>query len=153
VAQRHWNVGPASSGTCIHNYKKLTMEIVFKIVLFLIALFMILLILVQKGRGGGLAGALGGPGGSSAFGAKAGDAFTKITAYTALVWMFVCITATLYFSSGGAAAGGGEKFEGLDQRRSVSAPADTDAGADLDTPADPGVGGPTSETDDAPPAE
>lgn len=102
------------------------METLFKIVLFLIALFMILLILVQKGRGGGLAGALGGPGGSSAFGAKAGDKFTKFTAYTALVWMFVCICATLYFSSGGNAAGGGDKLD-IDQRRSVTAPADADS--------------------------
>ncbi len=111
------------------------MEALFKIVLFVIALFMILLILVQKGRGGGLAGALGGPGGSSAFGAKAGDAFTKITAYTALVWMFVCITATLYFASGGSAAGGGDKLDGLNQRKSVSVPAGADAAAVLDAAA------------------
>ena len=43
------------------------------------ALFLILLVLVQRGRGGWLAGALGGMGGQSAFGAKAGDVFTKIT--------------------------------------------------------------------------
>ena len=102
------------------------METFFKIILFVIALFMILLILVQKGRGGGLAGALGGPGGSSAFGAKAGDTFTKWTAYTALFWMFVCLSATLYFSSGGTAAGGGDKLD-LNDRRSASAPAGADA--------------------------
>ena len=43
------------------------------VLLSFVAIFMILLILVQRGRGGGLAGALGGMGGSSAFGAKAGD--------------------------------------------------------------------------------
>ncbi|MGI9456143.1 MAG: preprotein translocase subunit SecG [Aeoliella sp.] len=99
------------------------MELLFKILLFVIALFMILLILVQKGRGGGLAGALGGPGGSSAFGAKAGDAFTKITAYTALLWMAVCISATLYFASGGGAAGGGAKLEGIETNRPAGAAA------------------------------
>jgi preprotein translocase subunit SecG len=118
------------------------METLFKIVLFVIALFMILLILVQKGRGGGLAGALGGPGGSSAFGAKAGDTFTRITAYTALVWMFVCICATLYFASGGSAAGGGDKFEGLDQRRSVSVPAEGEAATGLESSSEGGTESP-----------
>ena len=44
------------------------------------SLFLILLVLIQRGRGGGLAGAFGGMGGQSAFGTKAGDVFTKITA-------------------------------------------------------------------------
>jgi len=55
------------------------------------AIFLILLVLVQRGRGGGLAGALGGMGGSSAFGAKAGDVFTKITAASAFIWIVLCI--------------------------------------------------------------
>lgn len=58
--------------------------------LTLLSLFLILLILVQRGRGGGLTGALGGPGGQSAFGTKAGDMFTKITSVTALIWIFLC---------------------------------------------------------------
>lgn len=41
--------------------------------LLLVSIFLILIILVQRGRGGGLAGALGGMGGQSAFGTKAGD--------------------------------------------------------------------------------
>lgn len=49
--------------------------------------FMILLILVQRGRGGGITGALGGAGGQSAFGSKAGDVFTRITIGTAVVWI------------------------------------------------------------------
>ena len=67
---------------------------VFGWALALVAVFMILLVLVQRGRGGGLAGALGGMGGSSAFGAKAGDVFTRITAWTALVWMVLCLATT-----------------------------------------------------------
>ncbi len=51
----------------------------FGISLFVVSVFMILLILVQRGRGGGLTGALGGAGGQSAFGAKAGDLFTRLT--------------------------------------------------------------------------
>jgi len=47
----------------------------------LISLFMILVILIQKPKGGGLSGAFGGAGGSSqaAFGAKTGDLLTLIT--------------------------------------------------------------------------
>ena len=39
--------------------------------LLLIGLFMILLVLIQRGKGGGLIGALGGTGGSSPFGSRA----------------------------------------------------------------------------------
>ncbi len=58
--------------------------------LFSVSLFLILLILVQRGRGGGLTGALGGPGGQSAFGTKAGDLFTRITSFVALGWITLC---------------------------------------------------------------
>ena len=61
--------------------------------LFLTALFLILLVLVQRGRGGGLAGALGGMGGQSAFGTKAGDLFTRITMGVAGVWLLLCCLA------------------------------------------------------------
>lgn len=49
--------------------------------------FMILLVLLQRGRGGGLVGALGGAGGQSAFGTRAGDVFTKITVVVATLWV------------------------------------------------------------------
>lgn len=62
--------------------------------LSLTALFLILLVLIQRGRGGGLAGALGGMGGQSAFGTKAGDMFTKITVGVAGFWILLCILAT-----------------------------------------------------------
>lgn len=62
--------------------------------LVLTSLFMILLVLVQRGRGGGLAGALGGMGGQSAFGTKAGDLFTRITVGVAAFWIVLCIVAT-----------------------------------------------------------
>lgn len=60
--------------------------------LVLTSLFMILLVLIQRGRGGGLAGAFGGMGGQSAFGTKAGDIFTRITVGVAAVWILLCIT-------------------------------------------------------------
>jgi len=67
----------------------------FLLGLFLIlsSLFLILLVLIQRGRGGGLAGAFGGAGGQSAFGTKAGDVFTKITIGVAAFWILLCILA------------------------------------------------------------
>ena len=53
-------------------------------------LFLIGLILLQRGRGGGLAGAFGGMGGQSAFGTKAGDVFTRITIGVATAWILLC---------------------------------------------------------------
>src|SRR5438128_1919700 len=63
------------------------------LLLVLTSIFLILVILVQRGRGGGLVGALGGQGGHSAFGTKAGDLFTLITVITAVVWVgLACAT-------------------------------------------------------------
>jgi preprotein translocase subunit SecG len=80
--------------------------------LALTSLFLILLVLIQRGRGGGLTGALGGMGGQSAFGTKAGDIFTKITVGVAAFWIGLCILSinvlgrqqSLFSSSLGTAA-------------------------------------------------
>ena len=69
-----------------------------QILLLLSSIFLIMLILVQRGKGGGLTGALGGMGGQSAFGSKAGDAFTKITVVTALVWITLCMITIAYYN-------------------------------------------------------
>ncbi|MDX1970717.1 MAG: preprotein translocase subunit SecG, partial [Planctomycetaceae bacterium] len=53
----------------------------------MVGMLLIFIILLQRGRGGGLAGALGGAGGQSAFGTKAGDVFTTITVVLALIWV------------------------------------------------------------------
>lgn len=55
----------------------------------ILSMFMILLVLIQRGKGGGLAGAFGGVGGSSAFGSRAGDLFTKITIGVAAFWFIL----------------------------------------------------------------
>jgi len=57
--------------------------------LILLGLFLILLVLIQRGKGGGLIGALGGAGGSSPFGSRAGDTFTRITIYVACIWLLL----------------------------------------------------------------
>jgi preprotein translocase subunit SecG len=55
------------------------------------SLFLICVILIQRGKGGGLAGAFGGVGGSSAFGTKAGDVFTRITIGVAVGWILAAM--------------------------------------------------------------
>lgn len=69
------------------------LQYIFGPLLFLLSLFLVLLVLVQRGRGGGLAGALGGMGGQSAFGSKAGDMFTRITVVVASIWFLLCCLA------------------------------------------------------------
>ena len=80
-------------------------QVFFIVLLISVSLFMILLIMIQRGKGGGLAGAFGGMGGQSAFGTKAGDTFTKITVYAALIWFVLCVT-TLVVLNGDFLGGG-----------------------------------------------
>lgn len=70
----------------------------FLLLLFVfIGVLMIGIILLQRGRGGGLAGALGGMGGQSAFGTKAGDMFTRITVGFAVAWFVVAALCVYTF--------------------------------------------------------
>jgi preprotein translocase subunit SecG len=62
---------------------------ILNIIIMLLGLFLMLLVLIQRGKGGGLSGAFGGAGGSSAFGSRAGDQFTRITLITAAIWILV----------------------------------------------------------------
>jgi preprotein translocase subunit SecG len=125
----------------------------FGILLTVVAVFLILLVLVQRGRGGGLAGALGGMGGSSAFGAKAGDVFTRITIVAAAVWIILCIAASRWGSTGGSSrinvrsggvsppASSGALDDAADadavDGAAAEAGADSDADAEAATPTDP----------------
>jgi preprotein translocase subunit SecG len=56
------------------------LQTVFMVLFLVTAVVLSLLVLIQRGRGGGLAGAFGGAGGSSAFGTKTADIFIKATA-------------------------------------------------------------------------
>lgn len=121
-------------------------QTLIQLVMAVMAVFIILLVLVQRGRGGGLAGALGGPGGSSAFGAKAGDTFTRITVIAATTWIVFCLIASLWaanrtdaFGADSTPPAGGASGAGA-----ITAPADeseTDAGS-------PAAGAPAAEDDD-----
>ena len=64
----------------------------------LTCLFLICLILIQRGKGGGLAGAFGGVGGSSAFGTKSGDVFTRVTIVAASVWIVLSLILVVMYN-------------------------------------------------------
>ncbi len=68
-------------------------------IILILSLFLILLVLIQRGKGGGLAGAFGGVGGSSAFGSRAGDLFTKITISVAAGWIILTMVQVMVVQS------------------------------------------------------
>ena len=96
------------------------LETLFMIILFMTAIFLIVLVLIQRGKGGGLAGAFGGLGGQSAFGTKAGDLFTRITIGVAAFWIILCVVTVKFLPAGDEGGddmfkelgGGGERVEG-----------------------------------------
>lgn len=107
-------------------------QYIFGPFLFLISFFIIAIILLQRGRGGGLTGALGGLGGQSAFGVKAGDIFTRITAIAVLIWIFTCALAARWY-----------RPETLDIEADVSGAVTNTIGAGVggsDVPGIPGLG-------------
>ena len=141
-------------------------QYVFGPALFLISLFIVLIILLQRGRGGGLTGALGGAGGASAFGVKAGDIFTRITAVSVLLWIILCALTTWWYlppkldiqsdpgsispSRGMGAGGSGAPELGLPG--SESPPAGPDSVIPLSPNSDPGAAPPASGSSTPSPA-
>src|ERR1700709_258070 len=71
----------------VYNFLFATLMTLFVI----ISLMLILIILIQKGRGGGLASAFGGAGGHTAFGAKTGDVLTWATSIIFRVFLLLAI--------------------------------------------------------------
>jgi preprotein translocase subunit SecG len=60
-----------------------------------VCLFLTLLVLIQKGRGGGLASAFGGAGGNTAFGSKTGDVLTWATSIVFGIFLILGVTLNL----------------------------------------------------------
>jgi len=65
----------------------------------LVSVFLILLILIQKGRGGGLASAFGGAGGNTAFGSKTGDVLTWATSIVFGIFLVLAVALNLMAKS------------------------------------------------------
>jgi preprotein translocase subunit SecG len=77
---------------------------ILNVLMILSSLFLVCIILIQRGKGGGLAGAFGGVGGSSAFGTKAGDIFTKITIGVVAGWMLTAMLLVVLTNSQASSA-------------------------------------------------
>lgn len=68
---------------------------VLLVVYALLCAFLILIILLQRGEGGGLAGAFGGMGGESAFGVKGDKTFKKLTAVVGALFMILAVVISV----------------------------------------------------------
>jgi preprotein translocase subunit SecG len=64
-----------------------------------VALFLVLLVLIQKGRGGGLTSAFGGGGGQTAFGSKTGDVLTWATSIFFGIFLLLAIALNVEANS------------------------------------------------------
>lgn len=62
-------------------------------------LILILVVLIQKGRGGGLASAFGGAGGNTAFGSKTGDVLTWVTSVVFGIFLLLAVGLNLLADS------------------------------------------------------
>lgn len=119
------------------------MHFLFGTLMLVISVFLILLVLVQRGRGGGLTGALGGAGGQSAFGTKAGDTFTRVTYATAIVWIFVCMMSIKVLHVSAPLSGGpsrpavksGPRSSDATDTPAATTPSDAGAAATPEAPA------------------
>lgn len=80
---------------------------VLNVCVLLLGLFLILIVLIQRGKGGGLSGAFGGVGGSSAFGSRAGDTFTRITIGVAAAWIILTMIFVVVVQNEAANSQGG----------------------------------------------
>jgi preprotein translocase subunit SecG len=76
-----------------------TVPFVMKVVVgiwVLAALILVLLILIQKGRGGGLSSTFGGMG-SSLLGTKTGDFLTWVTISVVVIWLLLSVVSAKWF--------------------------------------------------------
>src|SRR5438128_8336002 len=69
---------------------------IFMVLFLTVSVFLTLLILIQKGRGGGLASAFGGAGGNTAFGSKTGDVLTWATSVVFGVFLLLAVALNLF---------------------------------------------------------
>ena len=78
-------------------------------ILILVSIFLILVVLAQKTKDGGVGSALGGGATEAAFGAETGNVLTKMTKYSAILFFvlaFALYLGRLYERKHGGASGG-----------------------------------------------
>ena len=84
------------------------------VVLFLVSFFLVFIILIQRGKGGGIAGSLTGTA-QSAFGARGGDTLMWLTLSLTVIWILLCCVTIYFYSrvdSGQLIEGGGDVATG-----------------------------------------
>lgn len=72
-------------------------HLIFATVFSMLSLLLMLVILLQRGKGVGLSGAFGAAGGHTALGSKTGDVLTWITMVGAGVFLFLTIILNYFF--------------------------------------------------------
>ncbi len=119
----------------------------FTVLQVLIGVFLIFIIMLQRGKGGGLVGALGGMGGASAFGPKADVQVLKLTIGLAVAWVFLACVG-IFFNRWYAPATygptGKPPVAAAPETKGVPAKDKTDPSAKTE----PGTSGPELKNDD-----
>src|SRR5687768_8529419 len=88
----------------------------------LVCMFLILVVLLQQGKGGGMGSAFGGGGGQTVFGgAGAGNFLTRLTAIAATLFMVLSAVLAYMSTSGDRILGAAEAVEAEQAEDSVSA--------------------------------
>lgn len=80
---------------------------ILAILFAIVAILLIIVILLQRGRGVGLSGAFGGAGGGTAFGAKTGDVLTWVTVIGAVALLAFAVILNFVFVPRGPGLGAG----------------------------------------------
>lgn len=132
-----------------------TFAVLSQLLLLFLGVFLMIIVLLQRGRGGGLAGAFGGLGGQSAFGTKAGDVFTKITVVLAICWVLVA-GGSGYILRAAAESRAAQLGEGLPEDPAMSLPPSSESDSPFpvapaessDAPSEPAGEESASEPDD-----
>jgi preprotein translocase subunit SecG len=119
---------------------------ILNILIVLGSLFLVCIILIQRGKGGGLAGAFGGVGGSSAFGTKAGDVFTRITIGVAIGWILTAMLLVVLTNRRAGSASTGWGSETTSASRAL-APSKSKTTNPTSGAADKGLAPPSPATD------
>jgi preprotein translocase subunit SecG len=111
----------------------MAMVILLTILHVIVAVFLILVVLLQTGKRADLAGAFGGGGSQTAFGARgAATLLSRLTAWSAGIFMATSLILSLMASSG--AGGGGSVLDSLPAAAPVASPAPAPAPAPPTTP-------------------
>jgi len=109
------------------------MVILLTILHVIVAVFLILVVLLQTGKRADLAGAFGGGGSQTAFGARgAATLLSRLTAWSAGIFMATSLLLALMSSS---SRGGGSVLDSLPASAPVSAPAPATPPPTTPTPA------------------